>query len=57
MLRVIQAFGDHLVGDSVTDPDTVAAVLATDQAAFVVPVPEPEPEPASKAAKPTTSAS
>lgn len=57
MLRVIQTFGDYVVGDSITDSSAVAAVLDTDQAAFVVAVADPDPEPDTKAAKPTLSAS
>ena len=57
MLRVIQAFGDYVVGDSITDSAVAAAVLDTDQAAFVVAVADPEPDPDTKAAKPTLSAS
>jgi hypothetical protein len=43
MLRVVQAFGDHVVGDSITDPAACEAVLASDQVAFVVAVPDPAP--------------
>lgn len=57
MLRVIQAFGDYVVGDSIADSAVARAVLASDQAAFVVAVADPDPEPDTKAAKPTLSAS
>ncbi|MDY7525490.1 hypothetical protein [Sphingomonas sp. 10B4] len=46
MLRVIQAFGDHVVGESITDSTAIAEILETEQAAFVVAVADPEPEPA-----------
>lgn len=51
MLRVIQAFGDYVVGESITDSSKIAAVLDTDQAAFVVQVTDPEPEPEPTAAR------
>ncbi|MDR7257790.1 hypothetical protein J2X47_001970 [Sphingomonas sp. BE270] len=44
MLRVIQAFGGHSAGDSITDSDAVKAILDSDQASFVVAVADPEPE-------------
>lgn len=52
MLRVIQAFGDHVVGDSITDSDTIAAVRASEQSAFVVTVDDPAPP--AKPSKPDT---
>ncbi|WP_259384451.1 hypothetical protein [Bacillus thuringiensis] len=51
MLRVIQAFGDRVVGESITDSATITAILESDQAAFVVAVADPEPEPAASGAK------
>jgi|GEM_PF-2818585 hypothetical protein len=43
MLRVIQAFGDRVVGDSITEPSTIAEILESEQAAFVVTVDDPAP--------------
>lgn len=57
-LRVIQAFGDHSVGEQITDPAAVTAILEFDQAGFVVSVAEPAPEkPAKASATNSTSAS
>lgn len=45
-LRVVQAFGGHTVGDVITAPDDVEAILASEQTNFAVAVPEPaEPAP------------
>lgn len=41
-LAVIQAFGGHAIGDQITDSAEIEAVLASEQAAFVVAIAEPE---------------
>ncbi len=57
-LRVIQAFGGNTVGDEITDAATIADVLASDQAGFVVAVADPEkPAKAPPAPTDTNSAS
>lgn len=35
-LVVVRAFGSHAKGDAITDPDTIAEVLAGEQRASVV---------------------
>lgn len=41
-LRVVQPFGGHATGDTITDADAVTAIRESDHAHFVVAVPEPE---------------
>jgi len=48
-LRVIQPFGDHNVGELITDEAEIQQVLACPQAAYVVKVPD-EPAPTAKPA-------
>lgn len=48
MLRVIQPFADHAVGDAITDAAEIEAVLASGNASFVVRVSDPQPEAAPK---------
>lgn len=43
MLRVIQPFADHDVGDAITDASEIEAILDSEHAAFVVSVADPEP--------------
>jgi hypothetical protein len=51
-LRVTQPFGSHAAGDLITDAAEIDAVLASDQAAFVVAVAdEPAPVAPTKSAK------
>ena len=50
-LTVTNAFGDYARGDDITDPDQIAAILASDNAQNVVKVtlpPEDKPAKASK---------
>ena len=35
-LRVIEAFADHAIGDTITDAEEVAAILESHAVAFVV---------------------
>jgi hypothetical protein len=42
-LRVTQPFGDHAVGDEITDASVVDEIMTSEQAAFVVRV-EDAPE-------------
>jgi hypothetical protein len=44
-LRVIEPFGGHEQGDLIAEAKDVAAVLAGEQAQYVVKVADPEPEP------------
>ncbi len=44
MLRVIQAFASHAVGDDITDVSAIEEIIASDHASFVVRVADPAPD-------------
>lgn len=43
MLRVTQPFAAYVVGDAITDAKTIKAILASDNATFVVAAADEEP--------------
>lgn len=51
MLRVIQAFGGHAIGDEITDVAEIATIVDSEQVSFVVTVADPEPETKSSSTK------
>lgn len=52
-LVVTRPFGDYAVGQRITDPETVADVLAEHHASVVKVAAQPQPAPAKKAKAPS----
>ncbi|WP_158746075.1 hypothetical protein [Acidisphaera sp. L21] len=43
ILVVVRAFGPHAIGDRITTPSDVTAMLASEHAGCVVAIPQPTP--------------